>query len=297
MDRRHLAYFLAVAECGSISAASRQLGVSQPTVSQAIARAESEYGVPLLRRTSRGVALTDAGRDLVGPAAQVLRGYDELDRALRPALALERGRLHLVCPRTLAHDPLAGLIGAFRRQFPGIFVTLHRPVDAESAATVVASGRAEVGIGATGGRHVDLVTERLGRQRIVALVHPRMKVSPSPDLAELVALGVITTPRGGVTRRLVAERVGDHVLDRATVVETSAVGAVVPLVRGGLGVAFVPEAMGREALLTGVEMRYPRPDLTREIWLVHGRSLSPAAREFVALARRVRDAGQLELGS
>lgn len=294
MDRRHLEYFLAVAECGSISAAARKLGVSQPTVSEAIARAEYELDVPLLCRTPRGVVLTDAGRELTGPAAQVLRGYADLGAALHPSLNLERGRLSLVCPRTLAHDPAATLIGRFRRTYPGVIVTLNRPHGGETVASVVASGRAEVGIGVGAAQGTDLVGEHLVRQHIVALVHPDMGVSPSPDLAELIAHGIITTPRGGITRQLIAERVGEQIVDDATVVETSSTGAMVPLVRAGLGVAFVPEAMSRDAVTVGIERRYPRPALTREVWMMYGRALSPAAREFVALTRRLRDAGELE---
>ncbi|MCX6477366.1 LysR family transcriptional regulator, partial [Rhodococcus sp. (in: high G+C Gram-positive bacteria)] len=55
MDRRHLEYFLALADRGSISAAARGLGVSQPTISEALARMEKECGLTLVRRGSRGV--------------------------------------------------------------------------------------------------------------------------------------------------------------------------------------------------------------------------------------------------
>ena len=107
MDRRHLEYFLALADRGSISAAARGLGVSQPTISEALARMEKECGLTLVRRGSRGVTLTDAGRDLTGPAAQVLRAYRDLDHALHPLNVVQRGRLTVVCPRTLARDPAA----------------------------------------------------------------------------------------------------------------------------------------------------------------------------------------------
>lgn len=294
MERRHLEYFLAVAECGSISAAARQLGVSQPTVSEALTKVESEHGVPLLRRLPRGVALTDAGRNLVGPAAQVLRGYAEVDRALDPALRLQRGRLTLVCPRTLAQDPMAAFIGQYRREHPGIVVTLQRPQDGESAAAVVASGRAEIGLGVTDRHSAGLHSELLTRQGIVAIVHPDVDLGPSPRIDELVSRGLITTPPGGVTRRLLSERVGRQVVDDSVVVETSSTGSMVPLVRAGLGVAFVPEALGRDAVSVGLQTRSPRPDLTRDVFIVASHSLSPPARAFLTIMRRIRDAGDLQ---
>ncbi|MGH3892546.1 MAG: LysR family transcriptional regulator, partial [Rhodococcus qingshengii] len=54
---------------------------------------EKECGLTLVRRGSRGVTLTDAGRDLTGPAAQVLRAYRDLDHALHPLNVVQRGRL------------------------------------------------------------------------------------------------------------------------------------------------------------------------------------------------------------
>ncbi len=289
VDRRHLEYFLTVAESGSISAAARRLSVSQPTVSAAVARLEREQGVVLLRRSARGIQLTDAGKELTGPVAQLLRGYEELDQAVRPIRGVERGRVTLVCPRTLAHDPMATLLGRFRQRHPAIRITLVRPHDGETAASVVSSGRAEVGMEPMERSGDDLVREHLLRQHVDALVPPALSMPVDATLSELVSRGIITTPRGGVTRRLLAERLGEQVVDRAVVVETSSTGAMVPLVRAGLGVAFVSRSMAQDAVSTGVEVRELRPALTREVWLVHARALSPAARAVVELARELRD--------
>lgn len=284
MDRRHLEYVLTAAECGSISAAARRLSVSQPTISAALAKLELHHGVSLLRRTARGVELTDAGRDWVGPAARVLRSFDDLDRALGARERLERGHVALVCPRTLAHDPMATIVGRFRRRHPGMHVSLTRPHGGESVASVVASGRAEVGIEAGERADDELTRVHLVRQHIDVLVPPEMRIPQEAGLAELVGHGIITTRRSGVTRRLLAERLGERLVDQAVVVETSSTGAMVPLVRAGLGVAFVPRAMAREAVATGVDVREPCPPLTREVWLTHGSTLSPAAGEFVTVA-------------
>ncbi|GAA3155584.1 hypothetical protein GCM10020255_036460 [Rhodococcus baikonurensis] len=169
VDRRHLEYFLALADRGSISAAARGLGVSQPTISEALARMEKECGLALVRRGSRGVTLTDAGRDLTGPAAQVLRAYRDLDHALHPLNVVQRGRLTVVCPRTLARDPAATALGAFTTRFPNVAVTMLSN-DTDGIGMVVASGQADVGIGVD--EVFDEGVERilLGRQRIVALV-------------------------------------------------------------------------------------------------------------------------------
>jgi DNA-binding transcriptional LysR family regulator len=89
-----IGYLLAVADAGSLVAAARGLGVSQPTLSKSIARLERALGTPLIARLPRGVALTDAGRAFVDRARPV-------DRALAEAVALARapGRHSADCVR------------------------------------------------------------------------------------------------------------------------------------------------------------------------------------------------------
>ncbi|WP_317451415.1 LysR family transcriptional regulator [Gordonia jinghuaiqii] len=68
---RHLRFFVAVAEEGHFGEAAARLEMTQPPVSQGLRRLENELGTPLIRRTSRGAELTDAGRDLL-PRARLL---------------------------------------------------------------------------------------------------------------------------------------------------------------------------------------------------------------------------------
>ena len=68
MDPRRVLVFRTVARAGLLSAAARELGWTQPAVSQQLQRLEHEVGAPLLLRSTRGVTLTDAGRLLLGRA-------------------------------------------------------------------------------------------------------------------------------------------------------------------------------------------------------------------------------------
>lgn len=284
MDRRQVEYFLTVVESGSITAAARRLGISQPALSEAMARAEAEFGMPLLRRGARGVLLTDAGRQLVGAATRVAHAFDELDSALHPERRLERGRLTIVCPRSLALDPTTGLVSAFRLHHPRIKVTMSRLPDGESVNDVVASGRADVGIGGIEARRPEVVTSALPLQEIIAVVHPAMELSETPSVDELISHGLIVAPPGAASRTLLAERVGEPRLRAAIVVETSSMSAMIPLVKTGRCVAFIPQAMAAAAHGQGLETRTPVPGLWQNVQLVHGRVLSPSADAFVAMA-------------
>ena len=95
MDRRHLEYFLAVADYGGFTNAAHALRVAQPSLSQAIKGLESELGVELFRRIPQGTRLTSAGESLLGPARQTLRDFAAAQAAVRGIRTLESGRLDI----------------------------------------------------------------------------------------------------------------------------------------------------------------------------------------------------------
>lgn len=80
---RHLRIFLTIAEAGSISAAARELGIAQPSVSKALADLEAMVGARLLERAGRGVALTARGDTFRRHAAQALKALDAGSEAVR----------------------------------------------------------------------------------------------------------------------------------------------------------------------------------------------------------------------
>ncbi|WP_082467433.1 LysR family transcriptional regulator [Leifsonia sp. Leaf264] len=83
MELRHLRYFVAVVEAGSLTAAAKNLHMSQPPLSVAIAQLESDLGVPLLVRSPRGVEPTSAGRYLLDASSRVLGELDEIVATIR----------------------------------------------------------------------------------------------------------------------------------------------------------------------------------------------------------------------
>ncbi|MGB6939736.1 MAG: LysR family transcriptional regulator [Xanthobacteraceae bacterium] len=86
MELRHLRYFVAVAEEGSLTnAAERRLHTAQPSLSRQIRDLELEVGVPLLERQARGIALTAAGRTFLDHARLALLQVDAAGEAARRA--------------------------------------------------------------------------------------------------------------------------------------------------------------------------------------------------------------------
>ncbi len=113
---------LAVAECLNFHHAAQALGISQSSVSARIRALEEELGILLFERNTRGVRLTEAGRQFV---ERVAAGVDQLDNAVKTAsLAAsgECGRLHIGVHGLIAGSFLDHLLTRFRAQYPAIAV-------------------------------------------------------------------------------------------------------------------------------------------------------------------------------
>jgi DNA-binding transcriptional LysR family regulator len=95
LDVTRLRVLVAVARCGSVTAAARELNYAQPSVSHHLARLEAETGTKLIQRAGRGIRLTDAGRLLAERAAEVIGRLDAAENELAAYSGLRAGRLRL----------------------------------------------------------------------------------------------------------------------------------------------------------------------------------------------------------
>src|SRR5215218_9642123 len=126
MELRHLRYFIAVAEEGHITRAAERLGMQQPPLSQQIKAIERELDVQLFHRKPRGVALTEAGRALLGESRGILAQFDRGLEATRRAARGEQGRISVGMTPTAPFHPLVPrAVRTFREAFPLVSVTLE----------------------------------------------------------------------------------------------------------------------------------------------------------------------------
>ena len=116
MTIRHLQIFIAVARTGSMSAAARELYISQPTVSQVIAEMEEEYGIPLFERLSRKLYITQEGRQLLDYARHITGLFEEMERDLH--YAARHRYLRVGATITVGSCVLPGLVRRFESENP-----------------------------------------------------------------------------------------------------------------------------------------------------------------------------------
>jgi DNA-binding transcriptional LysR family regulator len=125
MDRLDaMSVIVTVAEAGSLSAASRQLRMPVTTVSRKIADLESHLKVRLLNRSTRKLALTDAGRHYVETAKRILDQVEEVERATTGEYTTPKGKLTITAPVSLGRMHIVPMVVEFRRAFPEIDVRL-----------------------------------------------------------------------------------------------------------------------------------------------------------------------------
>lgn len=124
LDVTRLRVLVAVARCGSVTAAARTLNYAQPSVSHHLARLEAETGTKLIQRAGRGIRLTDAGRLLAERAAEVIGRLDAAENELAAYTGLRAGRLRLAAfPSALGTIvPAAGAM--LREHQPGVDLRL-----------------------------------------------------------------------------------------------------------------------------------------------------------------------------
>lgn len=127
MDLRQLRYFTAIVEAGSLTAAAAQLHISQPPLSVAMAKLETEVGVALLTRTSRGVEPTSAGRYLMDASSRVLGDVDDIVSALKRFGSGVAGSLTMAVVPVLMWHRLPQLLREYAAELPDVEMKLVDP--------------------------------------------------------------------------------------------------------------------------------------------------------------------------
>ena len=127
IELRHLRYFVAVAEHGHFGRAAKRLGIAQPPLSQQIKALEESLGVALFDRSQRPVALTPAGRYLLGEADAILGRMDTAQERVRRVHRGEVGTLVIACGPLAVNIILPRLLPIFHARYPDVDLSIQEP--------------------------------------------------------------------------------------------------------------------------------------------------------------------------
>ncbi|MCL2730393.1 MAG: LysR family transcriptional regulator [Actinomycetia bacterium] len=273
IEARHLRVLRAVARTGSFSAAARDLGCTQPAVSQQMKALEQSAGTPLLVRGPREMRLTQAGEALVRHAAGIIAGLTAAEEEVAAIAGLRAGRVRLGSFPSGSSTLVPAAVADMRAHHPGTKVSL---VEAEPPRSVemLRAGDCDITLAF---RYVDLptpseeswedlVVRPLLTDRLVGVVPAGHRLAGRDEPAPIGELAdeewIAGCPRCRRHLVEVCERAGfSPRIDFAT----DDYPAVVGLVAAGLGVAVLPQLALEAVRSTGVAAVELLPAVEREI--------------------------------
>jgi DNA-binding transcriptional LysR family regulator len=277
--------FLAVAEERSFSRAAARLHRTQPAVSQAIAKLESELGEVLFERSSRDGTLTDAGEVLREYAAKLLNLRNEAAGALTELRELHRGRLNLAANEYTCLY-LLPLLDEFRRQNPRIKLAVQRTL-ASRISDEVLMHSVELGVLSFRPDDAQVKSMVVYRDELAFVVNPRHALAGAGKVSirQLGGQNFIAHNIPSPQRQKVIQAFKRHKTPLQMGVELPSLEAIKRFVQMGNGVALVPGLTVRPELESGALVRVQVPELQieRKLRLVYRRqaSLSHAALAFL----------------
>ena len=294
MDRfEEMRVFAAVAQLESFSDAARQLELSPPRVTRAVAALEARLGVTLLQRTTRQVSVTEAGRRYLEDAQQVLAQLSEAEAAATGSYLTPRGLLHVTAPVLFGEYFVTPQIVDYLGQYPDVQVRaelIDRPVNLQEEGIDVA-----VRIG-----HVPKDCEHwivpVGevRQVVCASLLWLAQHGEPTHPRELEMLPTVVAEGGNVSGHWWFEEQGKRIeVTPSPRLRISAIHAALTAVEAGAGLTrllsyqvAVSEAEGR---VRRVLTRFEPAAIPINIWVTAGRGRAASVRTFVDfLAERLR---------
>ncbi|MFI5964242.1 LysR family transcriptional regulator [Streptomyces asoensis] len=287
-DLGALELLLAVARLGSLGAAARELGITQPAASSRVRSMERQLGVALVDRSPRGSRLTDAGAlvtDWAGRIVEAARAFDAGAQALR---VRRDSRLRVAASMTIAEYLLPGWLLALRAGRPDTAVSLLAG-NSTAVAERLLAGEADLGFveGLTVPPGLDSAV--IAHDHLIVVVapaHPWARRRRSLPASELASTPLILREKGSGTRQVLDTALGG--LARP-LIELSSTTAVKAAAVSGAGPAVLSElAVGEElALRRLVQVPVEGVALARDlraVWPTGHRPAGPA-RELLSLTR------------
>jgi DNA-binding transcriptional LysR family regulator len=296
-DLAALEVLLAVAHTGSLTAASRELGITQQAVSARVRAAEAQTGVALIARTPRGSTLTPEGIVVAEWAARLLAVAGELDAGLAAFRRDHQTRLRVSASLTIAEQLLPGWLvsmqaAARHRGQPPAEVVLTA-ANSEAVAEQVGRGLADLGFVEGPASPSGLRSLVIGHDELTVVARPdhswarrRDPVTP----AELAATPLVSREQGSGTRDVLATALSAALGRRVRLpvaLALSTTAAVRSAVLAGAGPAVLSELTVTEDItarrlaripVAGVDLRRA----LRAIWTGGPQPAAGAARELLA---------------
>ncbi|WP_428422729.1 LysR substrate-binding domain-containing protein [Methylibium sp.] len=287
MELRHLRYFVAIADAGTLSRAAERVFVTQSTLSHQLAQLEGELGVKLFERIGRSLRMSDAGTELLRHARGAIEKVQEGQRAMAQIRNVATGDLQVGVTHSLVNRLIPHVADAFVNAHPAVQLRIsHLPaMDIEAQ---VASGALHLGVAFHPTSDEAVLGEHLFDDDLalaVSWTHP-LAGRDSLRFTELKDLPLALTSRSSVTRRILDSSFQRAGIEPRVVMEIDSVHALQHIAENGITAAFLSRRTTPPSdRLTLIRMTDPLPQ--RSVGLVWKRSTYRCA-AAVAFSKALR---------
>jgi DNA-binding transcriptional LysR family regulator len=245
---------VAIANHGNFSSAALELGLSQSTVSHAIATLEEELGIVLLFRGRYGATLTPIGEQVIQEARQVLHTLEVIREKANQEKGLQTGQVRVACVRSIATHVLPKVIARFREKFPTIGVVMTEYDRYAEVEQALREGQVDIGFTLLP-TTTEFKTWELFRDEFVALLPPK-SIAPGESLSweQLAKYPMIVNLRSPQHNKTVSAHFLQFGQTFKIDYELREDSTILSMVKQGLG-ATVMARLAAEPILEQIEVR------------------------------------------
>ncbi len=293
---RQMECFLAVARLGNLSRAAEEMYLTQPTLTARIKALEDELGDQLFVRTSRGMRLTEAGKEFVPYVERCVASLAEGKQRLKELRGAEGGRLALGTSPGVSTYALPAILERFRAAHPRVAVSV-RTGHSEDVLEMVLKEEVHLGL-ARSVIHPEVESMPLYEDELVLVVDPQHRFTEkgSAELAEIGREQLILFDHASSYYELTRSLFRDAGIREFQAIELDSIEAAKRMVEHRLGVAFLPRTAVLRSVASGhlclVEVE-DSPEIQRPIVALRRRDvpLTGAVRAFLEVAGKMGEKG------
>ncbi|MES2633258.1 MAG: LysR family transcriptional regulator [Pseudomonadota bacterium] len=291
---RQLLVFLEICRLQSFARAAEKIPMSPSGVSMLIKDLEEQVGARLFERTTRSVALTDAGRRMLPVAERIVSELRTLRSVIDGQEEAVRSRLDVAATPMVSAALLPGVVRAFAGTHPNVRVYLA-DVDVQTVRSKVMDDEADIGLGFFIKPAAGLAREPLCKFRLMRIGPPAGKpgaagsVGPSQPWSSLNRVRLVSLPTDNPIQALIEKHLSRLAPDPMERPRMNFISTLIGMVQAGHGHAVVPSFALDECLRHGLSVAMlVEPAVHLDLYLVsrRGAPSKPAALEFAAALKR-----------
>ncbi|WP_311851614.1 LysR family transcriptional regulator [Methylocella sp. CPCC 101449] len=286
---RQVRAFLEIASLRSFTRASERLNVPQSSLSVLISELEAELQTRLLKRTTRMVALTEAGREFLPYAERLLMVLDEGIEAAREVDLRRRGQINVIASPLVAVALLPPAIARFQDAYPGIHVTVTE-FPPHQISTHVAQSLCDCGFGVFDAQDDGLISAPIIQGHLMLLCAPSHPLAAQKKVGwkDLAGHPLIAVRQDNAARRRLDRQFEVAGLAVKPRFEVRNMVTILGMVAANLGISIWPSWAAPLAKSFQLELRplvQPQAHHIVSVITSKDRSLSPAATAFIETVR------------